>query len=824
MNYTLAEIAEICGGKLIHPINCSQQIQHIVIDSRKIISEQLALFVALKGKRNSGIFSVEEAYQLGIRYFLINEEEMHLLQFDAFPDAGFLLCKNTLDSLQVLAKYHREQFKIPVIGITGSNGKTIVKEWLFHLLHKQLKIVRSPKSYNSQIGVPLSVLHLHKTDELGIFEAGISEANEMHFLEKIIQPEIGIFTYLGDAHQAGFKSKKEKIAEKFRLFEKCKFVVACIDQEELLAYIENETKHLNFITWSKTQKDASLQFDISIQNNSTSISENKLKQAIYIPYTDEASINNACTCFATLLAFSKTYNWNLHDCIPRFNELPALDMRLQLIEGSRQCLLINDSYSADIDSFKIALDFLTQHKGALQSICIVSDFIDSGKSVSNLNQEISSLIAQKQIDLFIGVGETIGSHKKLFPKNALFFEDTPQLSAYLKEHLFQQSIILLKGARRFEFEKINQLLAKQIHQTTFEINLNALVHNLNCYRNLLPPNIKTMGMVKAFSYGTGSFEIARTLALNKIDYLTVAYADEAVVLRNAGIKTPIMVMNIEPSSFDTIFNYNLEPEIYQFELLKELILFAKGEEFGIHLEIDTGMKRLGFDANQIASLIALLKENLNIRIKSVFTHLAASDETEHDEFTQRQISQFEKLANQISDAFDYPILKHCLNSSGITKFPNAHFDMVRLGIGLYGIDPSAQIQNNLQVIGNLKTIISQIRTLEAGESVGYGRKGKVNKPTKIAIVAIGYADGLNRLLSNGNGYMSIHGKKASIIGNICMDMTMLDITEIECKVGDEVIVFGNSPSIQEIAKQVNSIPYEVLTGISQRVKRVYFFE
>jgi alanine racemase len=824
MNYTLLAIAEIGGGQLIHIEHCQQQIQHIVIDSRKIISEELALFVALKGKRNSGIYSVEEAYHLGIRNFLINEDEKHLINFNAFKDAGFLVCTNTLETLQLLAIAHRQQFTFPVIGITGSNGKTIVKEWLFHLLHKQFKIVKSPKSFNSQIGVPLSVLQMQATDEMGIFEAGISEPDEMERLEKIIQPAFGIFTYLGEAHQSGFKNKTEKIIEKFKLFEQCQSVIVGVDQEEIQAYINDKPIQSKCITWSKANHKANFQFRVSKQNNFCLIEEIHQQLKIQIPFTDEASIYNGCSCFASILVLAKNKQWNLENILTRFHDLPALDMRLQLIEGSRQCLVINDSYSADLDSFKIALDFLVQHQGKLQSICIVSDFIDSGKSESYLNQEIASLLAQKQINQLIGVGENISKYKNLFPKNALFFATTQDLLAYLKNNLFQQSIILLKGARAFEFEKVNQLLAKQIHQTAFEINLNALLHNLNTYRNLLQPGVKTMGMVKAFSYGTGSVEIARTLAVNKIDYLTVAYADEAVVLRNAGIKTPIMVMNIEPSSFDTIFNYQLEPEIYQFELLQDLIQYANGEEFAIHLEIDTGMKRLGFDANQIENLLNIIHENANIKVKSVFTHLAASDEPEHDSFTQHQIEQFEKIANQISAALNYPILKHCLNSSGITRFPKAQFDMVRLGIGLYGIDPSDQVQERLQVIGKLKTIISQIRTLEAGESVGYGRKGKVNKPTKIAIVAIGYADGLNRLLSNGTGYMCIHGQKAKIIGNICMDMTMLDISAIECKVGDEVIVIGQSPSIQEIAKQVNSIPYEILTGISQRVKRVYFFE
>ncbi len=824
MNYTLNEIAGICGGKLVHPAHCQQSIEQLVIDTRKMISEQRALFIALKGKRNSGIFAVQEAYESGIRNFLINQSEVHLLDLSLFPKAGFLMCDNTLIALQKLATHHRQQFNYPVIGITGSNGKTIVKEWLFHILHQQLTIVRSPKSYNSQIGVPLSVLLMQANAQLGIFEAGISEPNEMEALANVIAPEIGIFSYLGEAHQAGFENKAQKVSEKFKLFKSCKYIVAGIDQEGIVAEIESIEHKPIVITWSKQNKAANFQFEIHKNKQSSRILAHKQQLEIEIPFTDEASIWNACTCLATVLGLHAVYNWNFKQILARFIDLPALDMRLQLIEGSGQNMLINDSYSADLDSLKIALDFLHQHQGGLNSICIISDFVDSGKSIAKLNQEIAELMVQKQIGTLIGVGPSIAEHKALFPPNALFFEQTEQLLEYLKHTHFYHSIILVKGARSFEFEKICRQLAKQIHQTAFEINLNALVNNLNTYRNLLKPGVQTMGMVKAFSYGTGSIEIARTLAHHQIDYLTVAYTDEGVILRNAGIKTPMMVMNAEPSSFDTLFSHNLEPEIYQFELLNQLIQHANGAACGIHLELDTGMKRLGFDANQINELIQILKSNPSIRVQSVFTHLAASDEAIHDDFTLNQIAQFEDLSHKICEALPYKIRRHCVNSSGITRFPQAHFDMVRLGIGLYGIDPSEKVQKELQMIGSLKTIVSQIRTLEAGESVGYGRMGKVNQTTKIAIVAIGYADGLSRLLSNGNGSMLIHGKLAKIIGNVCMDMTMLDITEIPCQVGDEVIVFGHEPSIQEMAKQTHTIPYEILTGISQRVKRVYFSE
>ncbi|MCG9880968.1 MAG: alanine racemase, partial [Bacteroidia bacterium] len=539
-----------------------------------------------------------------------------------------------------------------------------------------------------------------------------------------------------------------------------------------------------------------------------------------IPFTDAAAIWNASTC----LAFLAMNDFPLKEIAPLFADLPVLDMRLQLKEAQQNCLLINDSYSADLGTLRIALEFLDEHAGALSKTLILSDFLESGLSETNLYSAIANLVGTHQIDCFIGIGSALTRNKHLFGQKQLhFFETTSEFIQKFPLSDFHQQAILLKGARSFAFERIGKLLEKKAHQTVFEINLNALIHNLNVYRSLLKPKVKLMAMVKAFSYGAGSYEIARVLHANRVDYLTVAYADEGVVLRKAGIETPIMVMNPEPQSFDLLTQYNLEPEMYHFEILQAFIQSLNGEEASIHLELDSGMKRLGFDAHEIPALINVLQQHPNIMVKSIFTHLAASEDAVHDDFTLHQIQLFKQTSDLLLQAFPYPILRHCLNSGGIARFPDAQFDMVRLGIGLYGVNPAPN-SLPLQAIGTLKTLISQVREISEQESIGYGRKGKLAQKGKIAIVAIGYADGLDRKLSNGVGAMLVNGKLAPIVGNICMDMTLLDVSHIDCAVGDVVIVFGENPDINQLSAQTGTIPYEILTGVSQRVKRVYFYE
>ncbi len=824
MPYAIQEIAEIINGKLSHQSalwGIADKVEHLLIDSRKIIYPETSIFIAIKGERNDGHKYLREVYDSGVRNFIVEH-----LQGETLPvDVNIIVVKDALHALQILAAKHRSLFTYPVIGITGSNGKTIVKEWLYQLLKDDANIVRNPKSYNSQVGVPLSVWQMNEAHQLGIFEAGISRKGEMQHLQKIIKPVIGIFTYFGAAHDEGFHSPKEKLHEKLQLFRDSEWLIYSRDQEDVEeGVIQFLPRHpqLKTFTWSRKGIASDCNFEVEIRQQQTAICLRKGAQmlTVTIPFTDDASINNACTCFALLAAVNRLST----DLLKRFENLQAVEMRLQLKEGNNNCVIINDSYNADINALQIALDFMDQQSAGYTKTVIISDILQSGIKDGELYTKVSKLLRQKGVRHIICIGPKLSEFSPLFDNNAVFYADTKSFIEDFKSLDFTQQIVLIKGAREFQFEKISALLEKKVHETLFEINLNALVHNLNVYRKHIKPGVKVMGMVKAYSYGAGSYEIAKVLEFNRVDYLTVAYADEGVVLRKAGIKTPIMVMNPEVSSFDQILKNNLEPEIYNFFILDQLISSCEGEEIGIHLEVDCGMKRLGFDEGQIDLLIDTLKQYPNIRIRSVFAHLAASEEKKHDEFTREQISKYKRISDKVLAAFDYPVLRHILNSSGIVRFPEAQFDMVRLGIGLYGIDPSAKIQKELQHIGVLKTVISQIRSIKSHETIGYSRKGKVTHDAVIATVAIGYADGLNRKLGNGRGYMLVNGQKAPVVGSVCMDMTMLDVTNIPCKEGDEVIIFGKEPNILDVADKIGTIPYEVLTSVSQRVKRVYFWE
>jgi len=818
---TLKELNTALSGLFLQEVGNPIAIQHVLIDSRKLLFTEQAVFIGIKGLHNNSHVFLKDVYEAGVRNFIVEKFNYEQALLAHLKDATILEVENGIEALQVIAKMHRSQFHLNVVGITGSNGKTIVKEWLAHLLKDELNLVRNPKSYNSQIGVPLSVLQIQESHQLGIFEAGISEKNEMANLEKIIQPNIGILTLLGDAHDEGFLNKEEKLVQKLQLFTHCKQVLYCQDQELVQTYISSNPFGLNqkiFYSWSRTNVNADFFIETKILGSNSQLT--CANNTVLIPFTDEASIWNACTC----LSFVLLQQFNLTNVLPKFADLPVLDMRLQLKEAHQNCLLINDSYSADLSSLNIALEFLQQHAASNLKTVILSDFLESGKSEDELYEAIAKQLQAFKVDQVIGIGEAISRNKTKFNgTNNYFFQSTKDFISQFDVTTFSNQIILLKGARSFAFERIGKWLEKRVHQTVFEINLTALINNLNIYKSLLKPNVKVMAMVKAFSYGAGSYEIARILSFNRIDYLTVAYADEGVVLRKAGIKTPIMVMNPDAHSFDVILQYHLEPEIYNFDILQSLLQASDGEEIGIHIELDSGMKRLGFDQDQLPQLNQILSENLHLKVRTIFTHLAASEDASHDLFTQSQIQSFKKMSELITQNLNYPVLRHCLNSGGIARFPEAQFDMVRLGIGLYGVNPS-EVHLPLQTIGTLKTVVSQVRNIAAHESIGYGRNGQLNAAGKIAIVAIGYADGLDRKLSNGIGSMLINGKLAKIVGNICMDMTMLDVSQIDCKVGDEVIVFGEYPSINDLSNQIGTIPYELLTGVSQRVKRVYFHE
>jgi alanine racemase len=826
MGYTIEQISKAVKGEFVLREGTESWIEHLLTDSRRIVYPESSMFFAIKSDRNDGHRYLKDAYDAGIRNFVIEKNAaVSVSMIAGLKGANMVAVSHALKALQDLATWHRNHFMVPVVGITGSNGKTIVKEWLYQLLKDDLNISRNPKSYNSQIGVPLSVWQLGEQHDIGLYEAGISKPDEMEQLQKIIQPNIGIFTTLGEAHDEGFDSRTQKLAEKFKLFNQVGILISCDEQAEVsqeLSKFKQEHPKTTLYTWSRTNVNASVFLQTQSQGTHTSIQSRSGSRilSVRIPFTDEASVENACTCFAFLLCLQRAST----DVLSRFEELQPVEMRMQLKEAINNSVVINDSYNSDLHSLRIALDFVEQQSAGYKRTLILSDILESGKSNAELYTDVAKLIRQKGINKLIGIGENIMAHSMLFDPSAIFFKNTQEFIDRYSMLDFNNEIILLKGARKFQFERISPLFEKRVHETVMEINLNALVHNLNAYRSKLKPGVKLMAMVKAYSYGAGSYEIAKVLEFNRVDYLTVAYADEGVTLRKAGIKSPVMVMNPEVSSFDQILQYNLEPEIYNFFILDQLVAASDGEEVSIHIEVDSGMKRLGFDETQIEQLIETLRKYPNIRIKSVFSHLAASEEKKHDEFTNQQINGFGHMADQICSAFDYPILKHILNSSGIVRFPDAQFDMVRLGIGLYGIDPSDKMQKQLETIGTLKTVISQIRNIKAHETVGYSRRGVVSKDSMIATVAIGYADGFNRKLGNGKGFMLVNGKKVPTIGSICMDMTMLDITGVDCKEGDEVIVFGNEIDLHDVADKVGTIPYEVLTSVSQRVKRVYYYE
>jgi alanine racemase len=824
--YSITEITQIVKGELIQKSNENALVNELVIDSRRLIVPEGSLFFALTSKRNDGHKYIEELYNRGVRNFVVENEPANLL---LLYDANIIKVKNTLFALQSLAAAHRRQFDIPVIGITGSNGKTIVKEWLFQLLNESKNIVRSPKSFNSQIGVPLSVWQMREDHSLAIFEAGISEQDEMDHLQPIIQPTIGIFTNIGHAHDENFINRIQKAGEKLKLFTKVKTLVYCIDQKELQEGIIKTgiLKNIETFTWSRKTQAVLQITSVHSEAHYTQLSGifNNNEISIEIPFTDEASIENVIHCWATMLLMG--YNQVL--IARRMRTLQPLAMRLEMKAGINNSTLINDSYSNDIDSLSIALDFLNQQKQHRKKTVILSDILQSGRSETHLYQEVSELMNLKEIDRLIGIGKGISRQASLFKMEKEFFNTTEEFLDSYSLSAFANESILLKGARVFGFERITEALQQKTHETVLEIDLSALVYNLNYYRSKLDPGTKVMAMVKAFSYGSGSFEIANVLQFHQVDYLTVAYADEGVELRKAGIKLPVMVMNPDEESFDSMLKYQLEPEIYSFRILKMLDaallrLSPTSQPVGIHIKIDTGMNRLGFAPAEVDELMSQLKDRTHIRVKSVFSHLAASDNLDGDDFTRHQISLFHTISEHICSGFDYPVLRHIANTAAITRFPQARFDMVRLGIGLYGIAPMPEEQEKLKNVSTLRSIISQIKHIAAGDTVGYNRRFKAESDTAIAVVPIGYADGLSRSLSNGVGHLKVKDTFCPVIGNICMDMTMIDVTGIDAREGDEVVIFGKELPITRLADEMNSIPYEILTGISQRVKRVYYQE
>jgi len=822
---TLQEIAAVLEASC--PLEFQDnRIKELAIDSRKVVSPGQSLFFAIKGDRHDGHNFITDLYEKGVRAFVVSSD------FEINPecdDAFVIRAEDSLVALQKVAAVKRARFNYPVIGVTGSNGKTIVKEWLYQLLNHDQTIIRSPKSYNSQVGVPLSVWRMAEEHQLGIFEAGISQPGEMVKLERIVRPTIGVFTNLGQAHDENFADANQKAREKLDLFQNAETLIYCKDY----LVIDEELDHYPFttspklISWSR-RTTADLQIGrVEKNENETEI------QGIYqhgfiritIPFTDEASIENAIHCWIVMLQLGMK-----NDVIAeRMLMLTPVAMRLELKQGVNNCSVINDSYNSDLQSIAIALEFLQQQHQHPKRTLILSDILQTGRKEDELYSEVAQLLREKKVDRLIGIGSGISSQQNLFMDGSEFYPTTTAFLAHYDHNKFHNETILLKGARNFGFEQISRIIQHKTHQTVLEIDLSAIVHNLNLIKSLLKPETQIMAMVKAFGYGSGSFEIANVLQFHHVSYLAVAYSDEGVELRKAGVSVPIMVLNPEEQSFDTMIQYGLEPEIYSLRalLLLENAIARNGSleaPLKVHLKLNTGMNRLGFSDRDLNQVVVRLNNNKQIKVASVFSHLAVSENPEQDLFTRQQIAQFEEMSSALTKHFDYPILRHVCNSFGIMRFPEAQYDMVRLGIGLYGVAPESSITDKLQNVSTLRTTITQIHDLEEGETVGYGRTEKVRGTMRSATLPIGYADGLSRKNGNRQGSVLIAGQRAPIIGNVCMDMCMVDVSGIACQEGDEVVIFGEHYPIEEFAKNSETIPYEVLTNISARVKRVYFQE
>ncbi len=820
-----------------NPERINTTATHLLTDSRQISFPDESIFFAIKGERHDGHKFLRTLYDKGVRDFVIEEsslsESLHK-DLKAWPDANIWVVHSSIRALQKIVARHRNQFQIPVVAIAGSNGKTIVKEWLAQLISPELPVISSPKSYNSQIGVPLSVWNLKKEHALGIFEAGVSQAHEMEYLQPVIQPTIGIFTNIGSAHDNGFRSKKQKITEKLRLFTKVKKLIYRKDytevDQEISLILRPVNPFLQTISWGTGKDTANIQVQYRQLGKKTGISlQGSLGNHFFeTEFRDEASLENLTHCIVFLLDFG------LSDVLTqeRILQLRPVAMRLELKEGINHCYVIDDTYNNDVQGLTMALNFLAQQEQRNHKTVILSDVLQTGQAPADLYGHIAQLLKDRKVNRIIGIGPEIQKHEHLFeiPQKD-FFRDTEN---FLREFPFSSladSLILVKGARPFSFEKIVHRLQQKVHGTVLEINLDALTSNLNYYRNKVGSGTKIMAMVKAFAYGSGSAEIASLLQYHRVDYLGVAYADEGVALRQNGITLPIMVMNANVATFDLLWEYHLEPELYSRSIftswadyVKDRMSKSNAAAPSVHLKLDTGMHRLGFIPDDYTWLAAQLAATREIRVSSIFSHLVGADEGEHNIFSRTQYARFSEGAQIIENALGYGVIKHILNSAGIVRFPEYKLDMVRLGIGLYGVEATGQEQRFLQTVGTLRTVVSQIKYLAAGETVGYSRKGQVDHDSAIATLAIGYADGYDRGLGNGAGQVWVNGTLCPTIGNICMDMTMIDVTRASVEEGDEVIVFGKEISISTLARTINTIPYELLTGIGERVKRVFFKE
>ena len=828
MNYSIEKITTLIGARRIGETDA--QIGWLLTDSRSLCFPEETLFFALKSTRNDGHRYIEDLYRRGVRNFVVEAKGIAEYcpngSLTTMADANFLIVPSPLAALQRLAERHRDEFNIPIVGITGSNGKTMVKEWLYQLLLPSQKIVRSPRSYNSQIGVPLSVWLLNEQTEIGIFEAGISQPGEMMALRDIIQPTIGVLTSLGSAHQENFRSMEEKCLEKLELMHDTEAMVYCSDNDIVSRCIRRMQYKGEKIAWSQCDEQVAL-FVKRIENKGQSARITYIWQGeentYSIPFIDEASIEDTITCAAVALRLGLTPG-QLADRMPK---LEPVAMRLEVKEGQRGCLLINDSYNSDINSLDIALDFMQRREsaGSLTKTLILSDIFQTGTASDKLYAQVSDLAVKRGINKFIGIGPELSAQAdRIQIADKQFFADVNHFLSSDAFAALHHELILLKGARPFGFDQITEQLEQKVHETILEVNLNAVVENLNYYRSFLKPETKMVCMIKADGYGAGAVEIARTLQDHRVDYLAVAVADEGVTLRKAGITANIMIMNPEMTAFKTMFDYDLEPEVYSFRLLDALIKAARKEGitgWPVHIKLDTGMHRLGFDpVDDMDELIDRLKHQNAVIPRSVFSHFVGSDSDDFDSFSAQQFALFEAGSSKLQSAFSHKILRHIDNSAGIEHFPERQLDMCRLGLGLYGID--SRDNRILNTVSTLKTTILQMHHVPAGETVGYSRKGKLDRDSVIAAIPIGYADGLNRHLGNRRGYCLVNGQKAPYVGNICMDVAMIDVTDIPCQEGDQVEIFGEHLPVTVLSDAIDTIPYEVLTGVSNRVKRVYF--
>ena len=817
MTYTIEKVATLIGARRYGEHETT--IGWLLTDSRSLCFPEQTLFFALRSKRNDGHKYIDELYRRGVRSFVVEHEPADYQT--AYPDANFLKVPSPLAALQRLAERHRDEFDIPVVGITGSNGKTWVKEWLYQILMPTMKVTRSPKSYNSQIGVPLSVWLLNEQTQVALFEAGISEPGEMLALHDIIQPTIGVLTSLGSAHQENFRNMDEKCMEKLQLFRDTEVIIYPSDDDTVSRCVRRSQYQGERIGWSRYSEKAPMY--VKTEGRKVSYIYKGVVGSYEIPFIDEASIENSITCAIVALYLGMSPE----DLAERMVKLEPIAMRLEVKDGQRGLTLINDSYNSDVNSLDIALDFMNrrpEQEGKCKTL-ILSDIYQTGETPAELYREVSDLLRKRGIDRFVGIGPEIMAQAALFTVGQKWFfanvDDFLQSSVF---HNMHDEIVLLKGARPFGFERISELLEQKVHETILEVDLNAVVENLNHYRSFMKPETKIVCMIKADAYGAGAVEIAKTLQDHRVDYLAVAVADEGVTLRKAGITQNIIVMNPEMSSFKTLFDYDLEPEVYSFRLMDALIQAARKEGitgWPVHLKLDTGMHRLGFDPrHDIDKLIDRLKHQTAIIPRSVFSHFVGSDNDDFDNFSAHQFELFDEGSKKIQAAFSHKILRHMDNSAGIEHFPERQMDMCRLGIGLYGVDP--RTNGILSTVSTLKTTILQLRNVPKEETVGYSRKGKLERDSVIAAIPIGYADGLNRKLGNRHCYCLVNGQKAEYVGNICMDVAMIDVTDIPCQEGDSVEIFGKNLPVTVLSDVLETIPYEVLTSVSNRVKRVYY--